>query len=93
MAFDRINAERAARGLPKLDAKDDFCEARKIMEDGTAEQTPIDRHYAQMPVDGWCQNRTDPNQFPDRVWYSQHTNAEQGGYGWRTQFGLRDRGR
>jgi hypothetical protein len=67
--------------LDPLDAKDvDFSEAREIMPDGS---------YKQKPVDGWCQNRTDPEQFPDEVQYYPNGNGPaQGNSDWDTRYGL-----
>jgi hypothetical protein len=79
MALDEINAERTARGLPKLDAKDvDFSEARYIEPDGS---------YRPKPIDGWCQNKTDPDQYPNDVQYYEHDSSGLGN-GWDTRFGI-----
>lgn len=81
MALDEINAERARRGLGPLDAKDvDFSEAREVRPDGT---------YQQKPVDGWCQNRTNPEQFPDGIEYYPGGGSSRGGSNdWDTRYGL-----
>jgi hypothetical protein len=83
MALDEVNAARAALNPPKppLDAKDvDFSDAREIMPDGS---------YKQKPVDGWCQNRTNPEQFPDDVeYYPGGGDARQGHNTWDNRYGL-----
>lgn len=83
MALDEINAERARMTPPRppLDAKDvDFSEAREVRPDGT---------YQQKPVDGWCQNRTNPEQFPDNIEYYPGSGASRGGSNdWDTRYGL-----
>jgi hypothetical protein len=81
MALDTVNAERAKQGLPPLSAKEvDFSDARAVRPDGT---------YEQKPVDGWCQNRTDPEQFPDDIQYFPGGGASRGGSNdWDTRYGL-----
>lgn len=78
-ALDDINRQRADRGLPPLKSDEvDFSEARVVRTDGV---------YEEKPIDGWCQNRTNPEQYPNDVLFYEH-DSSGGGNGWVTRYGL-----
>ena len=80
-ALEEINKARAEMVPPKGPLKPnevDYSEALDIGEVG-------DR--VQKPVDGACQRRTDPEQFPNDTQYYPNDQSNRGG-GWAQRYGI-----